>query len=164
VPGRQRGDEALDVFFHVRPGELAQVGDERLRAAVERLVEAMDRLLLEDVREMPFAVGAAQADLPAGAVGLFPRDGVDQLGRALGAHVDVRVDGDEVLERDDLDGLAGGQDHLADELLVIRGRTLFELLHDPLIGMPRRNLNVRPPMSGNRPRHHPRGTLSAPNP
>jgi sec-independent protein translocase protein TatA len=48
----------------------------------------------------------------------------------------------DLLEGDDLDGLPGRQRHLADVLGVIRLRTMFELLHDPLIGMPRRNLRV----------------------
>ena len=73
VPGGDRADEALDVLFHVGAGELAQVGDERLGAAVQLVVEALDRVFLEDVRDRPLAVRAAQADLPAGAAGLVPR-------------------------------------------------------------------------------------------
>ena len=48
VAGLERGDEALDLLLHVGVHQALEVADERLGAAVELLVEALDELLLED--------------------------------------------------------------------------------------------------------------------
>ena len=103
--------------------------DQRLGAAVELLVEALDGGLVEHADLAPLAVGAAQHDLPVRRGGLLPVHRVDQVAVALGADVQV-VDrarrggggagglGGERLEVDDLDRAARGQDHAADVLAV----------------------------------------------
>ena len=53
-------DEALDLLLHVGLREALEVADERLGAAVELLVEAVDRLLVVEADRAPLAVGAAQ--------------------------------------------------------------------------------------------------------
>ena len=119
---RERGDEALDLLLHVRLHEALQVADQRLGAAVELLVEALDDVLLEDAGAGPLAVGAAKRDLPVRGARLLPLGGVHELGVAVRADVQVggllaaqRCERGEVLllEVDDLDRLAGGQDHAA---------------------------------------------------
>ena len=62
----ERGDEALDLLLHVRAREQAEVVEQRLGAAVERLVEAVDDLLAVDAGGGPVAVGAVQVDAPSG--------------------------------------------------------------------------------------------------
>ena len=103
-----------------------EVADERLGAAVELLVEALDDVLLEDAGAAPLAVRAAQRDLPVRGAGLLPLDRVDEVGaagrRRRGGRVDARrragaASGDRtplVLEVDDLDGLARGKHDAAD--------------------------------------------------
>src|SRR4051794_3427377 len=71
-------DEAIDLVLHVRVHEALEITHERLGAAIELLVEALDELLLEDAAAVPLAVGAAQRDLPVRRTGLVPLDGVDQ--------------------------------------------------------------------------------------
>src|SRR5207237_1398962 len=44
----ERADEAIDLLFHVRVHQALEIADERLGAAIELLVEALDKLLLED--------------------------------------------------------------------------------------------------------------------
>src|SRR3954447_5057788 len=121
VAGLEGGDETLDLVLHVGLHQVLQVAHERLGAAVELLVEALDDVLLEDAGAGPLAVRAAQHDFPVRVAGLFPIDGVDELALARAAHVQVlgrlgrragRVG--DVAEVDDLDGLAGGQDDAAD--------------------------------------------------
>ena len=73
----ERGDEALDLLLHVRPGEQAEVVEQLLGAAVELLVEAVDELLGVDAAAVPLAVGAAQLDAPA----LAARPGPSRSGR-----------------------------------------------------------------------------------
>ena len=85
----ERGDEALDLILHVGVHHPLEVADERLGAAVEHLVEALDDGLLEDAGAGPLAVGAAQRDLPMGRAGLVPLDGVDQVRAAGAAQVQV---------------------------------------------------------------------------
>ena len=87
----ERVDEALDLVLHVRRHEALEVADEGLGAAVELLVEALDGVLLVDAGAGPLAVGAAQRDLPVRRAGLVPLDGVDQLGVARAADVQVAV-------------------------------------------------------------------------
>ena len=57
----ERLDEAIDLLLHVGVHQALEIADERLGAAVELLVEALDELLLEDAGAVPLAVGAAQA-------------------------------------------------------------------------------------------------------
>src|SRR5689334_3816030 len=129
----ERLDEAVDLLLHVRVHQSLEIAHERLRAAVELLVEALDELLLEDPGAVPLAVGAAQADLPVHRAGLVPLGGVDEVGLAGRAHVQVldglvdrwgpthprlRVDR-LIVEVDDLDRLAGGQDDAADVVAVV---------------------------------------------
>src|SRR4051795_6854456 len=126
VAGLEGGDETLDLVLHVGLHQVLQVAHERLGATVELLVEALDDVLLEDAGAGPLAVRAAQRDLPVRVTGLFPVDGVDELGLARATHVQVldrlgrrkgRVG--DVAEVDDLDGLAGGQDDAADVGVVL---------------------------------------------
>ena len=74
----ERGDEALDLVLHVGPHEALEVADERLGAAVELLVEALDASWSK-TPVAPLAVGAAQGDLPVRRRGLLPLDRVDQV-------------------------------------------------------------------------------------
>ena len=117
-------------ILHVGVHHALEVADERLGAAVELLVEAVDDLLLEDAGAGPLAVGAAQRDLPVGRAGLVPVDGLDELGAAAAA--DVRSSparelespaagdvGGRVVEVDDLDRLARGQDDVANVVAVV---------------------------------------------
>ena len=69
--------------------EPLEVADERLGAAVELLVEALDDVLLEDAGAGPLAVGAAKGDFPVRRARLLPLDGVDELGVAVRADVQV---------------------------------------------------------------------------
>ena len=127
----ERGDEALDLVLHVRLRQALEVADERLGAAVELLVEALDGVLVEDAELVPLAVGAAQEHLPVRRGGLLPLDRVDEVAVALGADVQVARSARRrrqrlgaaavgvVLEVDDLDGAARGQDHAADVLAVV---------------------------------------------
>src|SRR4051794_11502814 len=125
VAGLEGGDEALDLLLHVGLHQALEIADQGLRAAVELLVEALDDVLLEHARAAPLAVGAAQRDLPVGVAGLVPVDGVDQLGVARLADVEIRdrlrrrAGGGRGAEVDDLDGLAGGQDHATDVGAVV---------------------------------------------
>src|SRR5689334_6504502 len=120
----ERLDEAVDLLLHVRVHQSLEIAHERLRAAVELLVEALDELLLEDAGAAPLAVGAAQRDLPVRRAGLLPLRRVDEVGVARAADVEIldgllgsRHGGGRrllVLEVDDLDRLARGEDHAAD--------------------------------------------------
>src|SRR3954449_4476919 len=89
VIGVQRGGEALDLVLHVGVREALEVADQRLGAAVELLVEALDELLLEDPGAGPLAVGAAQGDLPVRRAGLVPLRRVDEVGVAGAADVKI---------------------------------------------------------------------------
>src|SRR3954452_14630269 len=80
VAGLEGGDETLDLLLHVGLHQVLQVAHERLGAAVEVLVEALDDVLLEDAGAAPLAVRTAQRHLPVGVTGLFPVDRVDELG------------------------------------------------------------------------------------
>src|SRR3954471_19520007 len=81
--------ETIDLLFHVGSHETAQVADERLRPAVELLVELLDDDLLEDAGADRLAVGAAQRDLPMGRASLFPLQRVDEVGLTRSADVEV---------------------------------------------------------------------------
>src|SRR3954453_2735203 len=125
VAGLEGGDETLDLLLHVGLHQVLQVAHERLGAAIELLVEALDDVLLEHTGPGPLAVRAAEDDLPMGVTRLLPVHGVDELGVAGPADVQVlgrlgrgvgRVG--EVAEVDDLDGLAGRQDDAADVSVV----------------------------------------------
>ncbi|TMK98623.1 MAG: hypothetical protein E6G41_17980 [Actinobacteria bacterium] len=87
----ERLDEAIDLLFHVRVHQALEIAHERLGAAVELLVEALDEVLLVDAGADPLAVGAAQRDLPMGRAVLLPLDGVDQI--ALAGPTQVQVVG-----------------------------------------------------------------------
>src|SRR4051794_12161501 len=130
----ERLDEAIDLLLHVGVHQSLEIAHERLGAAIELLVEALDELLLEDAAAAPLAVGAAQADLPVHRARLVPLRGVDEVGLAGRADVQVLnrlVDRDRptrprlgvdqllIVEVDDLDGLAGGEDHAADVVAVV---------------------------------------------
>src|SRR4051794_13095953 len=129
----ERRDEAVDLLFHVGVHQALEIADERLGAAVELLVEALDELLLEDAGAVPLAVGAAQRDLPVRRAGLVPLGGVDQVRRAGSADVKVvdalrgsvvhmlgdrRVE-DLIVEVDDLDRLPRRKDDAADVVAVV---------------------------------------------
>ena len=93
----------------------------------------LDDPLLVDAGPAPLAVGAAQDDLPVRGAGLLPLDGVDELGGAAAADVEVGVlrrqrEGGEgaqrladrvLLEVDDLDRLARGENHAADVVVAV---------------------------------------------
>src|SRR3954468_2553162 len=81
ILGQRRG-EALDLVLHVGVRQALEVAHQRLGAAVELLVEALDELLLEDAAADPLAVRAAQRDLPVDRAGLLPLGRVDQAGLA----------------------------------------------------------------------------------
>ena len=66
-----------------------EVLDQRLGAAVELLVEAVDGGLVERADLAPLAVRAAQHDLPVRRGGLLPVDRVHEVAVALGADVQV---------------------------------------------------------------------------
>src|SRR6478752_6578617 len=85
----QRGDEALDLFFHVRVHELLEVRQQRVRSVIELFVEVLDRLAVEDPGALPLTVRAPQQELPTLLAGLLPCGGIDQLRRALGADMEV---------------------------------------------------------------------------
>src|SRR4051794_33187968 len=125
VAGLEGGDEPVDLVLHVGLHQVLEVAHERLGAAVELLVEALDDVLLEHAGPAPLAVRAAQRDLPVGVAGLVPIDGVDELALVAAADVEVlgRVGGGRGdvggTEVDDLDGLAGGQDDAADVRAVV---------------------------------------------
>src|SRR3712207_5572554 len=98
--------------------------------SVERLVEALDVVVMEDVGVLPVAVRAAQLDLPVVGADLLPGDGMDELGgaaraavevlpRRLGSHAGGLRDLDALTEVDDLDGLAAGQDHAPDLVTML---------------------------------------------
>src|SRR3954447_21379987 len=125
VAGLEGGDEPVDLVLHVGLHQVLEVAHEGLGAAVELLVEALDDVLVEDAGPAPFAVRAAEGDLPVLGAGLLPVDRVDELGVAGPAQVQVlgRLGGragrvGDVAEVDDLDGLAGGQDDAADVSVV----------------------------------------------
>src|SRR5262249_1731108 len=80
--------EALDLVLHVGVHEPLEVTHERLGAAVELLLEAIDELLLEDPAADPGAVGAAERHLPVLGAGLGPLHGVHQVRRAARADVE----------------------------------------------------------------------------
>ena len=129
--GGQRAREALDLLLHVGPGQALEVAHERLGAAVELLVEAVDRVLVVEADRVPLAVGAAELDLPVRRRGLLPLDGIDEGLVALGAEVEVeRLAARRgrrapararrlVLEVDDLDRAAGREDDAADVVGVV---------------------------------------------
>src|SRR5439155_7251334 len=110
-------------------------------AAVELLVEALDDRLIVDAGPGPLAVGAAQRYRPVGRAVLLPLHRVDEVGAAAAAQVQVavlvvvqrgrraRVGSALLLEVDDLDDLARGQDDPAGVVTVIRLEA-----HDPRIG------------------------------
>src|SRR6476659_6963619 len=127
----ERLDEAIDLLLHVGVHQSLEIADERLGAAIELLVEALDELLLEDPAAVPLTVGAAQGDLPVHRARLVPFRGVDEVGVAGRAHVQVLnrlvdrlgpwlgVDQMLIKEVDDLDGLAGGEDNAADVMAAV---------------------------------------------
>src|SRR4051812_22885833 len=147
VAGLEGGDEALDLVLHVGLHQVLEVAHERLGAAVELLVEALDDVLLEDADPVPLAVRAAEGDLPVGVTGLFPVHRVDELGVARAAHVQIlgRLGGragrvGDVAEVDDLDGLAGRQDDAADVRVVLWLAAHVLAPDRNLIGHPSRGL------------------------
>src|SRR3954451_18507687 len=89
VAGLERRDEPLDLVLHVGLHHALEVAHQRLGAAVELLVEALDDVLVEDTAPVPLAVGAAQRDLPLRLADLLPVHRVDELGVAGPAHVQV---------------------------------------------------------------------------
>ena len=149
--GAEGGDEALDLVLHVRLGQPLEVAHERLGAAVELVVEAVDgrpgrRCRARSTRSWGSAGGPPSASGRA----LRPLHRVDELALAVGADVQRRRCRarrerlgrgrlGEVLEVDDLDRAAGGKDDAADVLAVVgRGgsSSLEEWLAAHLIGVP----------------------------
>src|SRR3954454_11058888 len=82
-------DEAIDLVLHVRVHEALEIAHERLGAAVELLVEALDEVLLVDPGARPFAVREAERDLPMGRAVLLPLDRIDELGAAASAQMEI---------------------------------------------------------------------------
>src|SRR4051812_29119339 len=143
VAGLEGGDEPVDLVLHVGLHQVLEVAHERLGAAIELLVEALDDVLLEHAGPAPLAVRAAEGDLPVLGARLLPVHRVHELGLARATHVQVlgRLGGRaggvaDVTEVDDLDGLAGGQDDAAD-VGVVLGLAAHVLAPDRnLIGHP----------------------------
>src|SRR4051812_48140021 len=111
VAGLEGGDEALDLVLHVGLHQVLEVAHQRLGAAVELLVEALEDVLLEHAGPRPLAVRAAEGDLPVGVTRLRPVHWVDELGLARVTHVQIlgrlgRRAGlvRDLAEVDDLDG------------------------------------------------------------
>src|SRR3954452_1712245 len=83
----ESADEAVDLLCHVRAHQPLVVAGQRVRTAVELLVEALDGVLGEDTLAEYVAVRAMEENAPVLRAGLFPLDGVDQLAATVEANV-----------------------------------------------------------------------------
>src|SRR5262245_3430272 len=73
------GGEALDLLLHVGANQDVEIVEHRLRAAVERLVQAVDDLLLIAAAAVPLALRAAEGDVPLALTRRRPIGGVDEV-------------------------------------------------------------------------------------
>src|ERR1700741_2096982 len=89
--GVQGADEALDLLRHVRAHEALVVAGERVRAAGQLLVEALDRVLGEHAVAVGVAVRAVEQHAPVLRARLLPLNGVDELRLARVAGVELLV-------------------------------------------------------------------------
>src|SRR3954470_10354931 len=86
---QQGGDEALDLVFHVRANEHVQIVEHRLGAELERLVEAIARVLAVAAAAVPLALRAAQRHVPVPVARRRPVRRVDEVRVAGRADVEI---------------------------------------------------------------------------
>src|SRR5215210_3031550 len=89
LSGLKRRHEARDLILHVRADEEVQVLEDRLGPLVERIVETIDDVLAVPSAAVPLALGTAERDIPVPLPGGRPVGGIDEVGVAGGADVEI---------------------------------------------------------------------------